>query len=217
MNREQWLKERKNGIGASDAAAAVGVSPYKSNTELWEEKTGRRQPRDISDESYVKYGTEAEKYIRELFALDHPQYKVDYHEFKMIRHPDYPYIFATLDGELTDEQGRRGILEIKTTQIMNSAQWSQWGNWSQGRYTERIPDGYYVQVLHQLLATGWDFVELNAQIKYTGHGKTLKRTETYHIERLEVQQDIDWLLKQEIEFWEHVQKGTAPSLLLPAI
>lgn len=217
MNREQWLKERKAGIGASDAAAVVGVSPFKSNTELWEEKTGRRHPKDISNEPYVKYGTEAEKYIRELFALDHPQYKVGYHEFKMIRHPAYPYIFATLDGELTDEQGRRGILEIKTTEIMNSAQWSQWGSWSQGKYTERIPDGYYVQVLHQLLATGWDFADLNAQIKYTSHGKTLKRTETYRIERSEVQQDIDWLLKQEIKFWEHVQKDTAPSLLLPAI
>jgi len=217
VNREQWLKERLKGIGASDAAAVVGASPYKSNTELWEEKTGRRQPEDISDEPRVKYGTQAEKYIRELFALDNPQYKVDYRDFKMLHHAKYPYIFATLDGELTDEGGRRGILEIKTTEIMNSAQWNQWGLWEQGKYTERIPDGYYVQVLHQLLATDWDFAELNAQIKYSSHGKMVKRTETYHIEREEVQRDIDWLLEREIKFWEHVQRDTAPSLLLPAI
>ena len=35
MNREQWLKVRKQGVGASDAAAAVGLNPYQSPLELW--------------------------------------------------------------------------------------------------------------------------------------------------------------------------------------
>ena len=41
MNRKDWLKIRKQGIGASDAAAAVGISPYQSPLELWMIKTGR--------------------------------------------------------------------------------------------------------------------------------------------------------------------------------
>lgn len=41
MDREQWLEVRKGGIGSSDAAAAVGLCPYKSQLELWMEKTGR--------------------------------------------------------------------------------------------------------------------------------------------------------------------------------
>ena len=41
MPREEWLAVRKRGIGSSDAAAAVGLSPYKSQLELWLEKTGR--------------------------------------------------------------------------------------------------------------------------------------------------------------------------------
>ena len=41
LEREEWLNIRKKGIGSSDAAAAVGLNPYKSQLELWMEKTGR--------------------------------------------------------------------------------------------------------------------------------------------------------------------------------
>ena len=41
MPRDDWLTVRKQGIGSSDAAAAVGLNPYKSQLELWLEKTGR--------------------------------------------------------------------------------------------------------------------------------------------------------------------------------
>ena len=40
MNREEWLQARRRGIGGSDAAAVLGLSPWKSNVRLWEEKTG---------------------------------------------------------------------------------------------------------------------------------------------------------------------------------
>ena len=39
-NREEWLKERKKGIGASEASCIIGVNPWKTNVELWQEKTG---------------------------------------------------------------------------------------------------------------------------------------------------------------------------------
>ena len=41
LDRDQWLEVRKGGIGSSDAAAAVGLHPYKSQLQLWMEKTGR--------------------------------------------------------------------------------------------------------------------------------------------------------------------------------
>ena len=77
-SREEWLQGRKNHIGGSDAAACVGLNPYKDNVQLWEEKVGLVLPEDISDKDYVQYGTEAEEYLRALFALDHPEYKVLY-------------------------------------------------------------------------------------------------------------------------------------------
>jgi putative phage-type endonuclease len=41
LSRDDWLEVRRGGIGSSDAAAAVGLNPYKSQLELWIEKTGR--------------------------------------------------------------------------------------------------------------------------------------------------------------------------------
>lgn len=41
LSRDEWLEVRKHGIGSSDAAAALGLNPYKSQLELWMEKTGR--------------------------------------------------------------------------------------------------------------------------------------------------------------------------------
>lgn len=40
-NREEWLAIRQTGLGGSDIAAALGVSPWKTPVELWMEKTGQ--------------------------------------------------------------------------------------------------------------------------------------------------------------------------------
>lgn len=208
MNRDEWLKERLNGIGASEAAAIVGMSPHKTNVQLWEEKTGRRIAEDISNKPYVKFGAEAEAHIRALFALDFPIYKVSYEEFKIIRNPDYPFIFATLDGDL-DDGFRKGILEIKTTEILRSNQWKEWDG--------RIPQNYYIQVCHQLLATGYEFAVLKARIKYQKNGEVCAAIRHYHIEREEVEEDIRYLLEKEIAFWDCVVNDRRPDLILPAI
>ena len=49
MTREDWLEERKKGIGGSDAATILGLNPYKTSIDLWEEKTGRKDAEDISE------------------------------------------------------------------------------------------------------------------------------------------------------------------------
>ena len=77
-SREDWLEKRKNTVGGSDASAILGRNPYCSNVDLFEIKTGRKQSEDISDKSFVKYGTQAETYLRELFQLDFPEYRVEY-------------------------------------------------------------------------------------------------------------------------------------------
>ena len=211
MDKETWLKERKKGIGGSDAAAILGLNPYKTNVELWEEKVGLREPEDISHKDYVKYGTEAEDMLRKLFALDYPQYDV-YHPdgFEMLWHPQHDFLFASLDGELIDkETRRRGILEIKTTNILQSMQKEKWN--------DQVPDNYYLQVLHYLLVTGWDFAVLKAQLKYDyGDGPYLI-TRHYHIERSEVEDDLKILLKAELEFWHQVELKQRPNLILLAI
>lgn len=211
-NNEEWLKARLQGIGASEASAIIGCNPYMSNVDLWRLKTGRKQAQDISSNAHVQYGHDAEGPLRELFALDYPQFEVSYGgAFDMVHNPEHPYIFATLDGRLKEKAtGRLGVYEGKTTEILRSMQREKW--------KDRIPDNYYVQVIHQLIATGWDFAVLNAQMKRVFDGDVRTETRRYFIERAEVQNDIDYLLAEEVKFWtEYVQKDREPPLILPEI
>lgn len=211
-NHDEWLKERRYGIGASEAASVLGMSKWKSNTELWEEKVELRQPEDISWKPFVQYGHDAEPHLRALFALDHPELAVIYDSpYKIIRNDELPFIFATPDGELLESRtGRRGGLEIKTTEILNPSQWANW--------KDQIPQQYYCQVCHQMLATGWEFVWLKAQIKWTTRtGEMRLDTREYLIEREEVQDDIEALREALIDFWHHVETKTRPALKLPEI
>lgn len=210
MNRQEWLQERMKGLGGSDASAILGMNPYKSNIELWQEKTGRVVPEDIGHKPYVKYGNDAEKYLVSLFELDYPEYQVVWNDkFKIHKNPDHQFIYATLDAELTDQSGKQGVLEVKTTEILKSMQWEQW--------KDGIPNNYYIQVLHQLLATGWGYGILKAQLKTVYSEEVRLNTRHYRIERSEVQEDLDYLLEQEIRFWQHVEKDTKPPLVLPPI
>lgn len=205
---EEWLVNRK-GIGGSDASAILGLNPYKTNQELWIEKKGQMSPVDISGKSYVKYGNDAEPLLRALFALDYPEYKVEYYDNNMLTNNQYPWAHASLDGELVDLDGRRGILEIKTTNILQSMQWQKWDN--------QIPDNYYIQVLHYLLVTEYDFVVLKAQLKSVRDGEVRLTTKHYHIEREEVLDDIEMLKNEEEKFWYSLKSGQEPGLLLPEI
>lgn len=204
-----WLKARTYGIGGSDASAIVGKSPYKTNIDLFEEKIGRKIPEDISDKPYVRFGTLAEPHIRAIFALTYPEYCVFYHENRILRSKQYPFLQASLDGELEDENGRKGILEIKTTNILQSMQYEKWKN--------RIPDNYYIQVLHYLLVTGYDFVVLRAYLMSEWGSEKRATVKDYTIERSEVEEDLKFLLTEEQKFWKYVESGRKPPLLLPEI
>lgn len=207
MTREDWLEERKKGIGGSDAAAIIGANPYKDNIKLWEEKTGRRKAEDISDKSYVKYGTEMEPILRESFKIKHPEFEILHEENTIIKHPVYPFLFASLDGILINkETGEKGILEIKTSEILRSMQKEKW--------KDQIPPNYYCQILHYLNVTGFTFVKLFAELNYE---ENYQVTKTYTIERKDVEEDIKYLEKKEIEFWKYIEEDKCPPLVLPNI
>ncbi len=205
--RDEWLKARGNTIGGSDASAVVGKNSYKNNVELWLEKTGQVIPEDIGDKPYVKYGTEAEKHLRELFKLDYPQYEVFYEENNLFLNEKYPWGHYSADGWLKDQDGRKGILEIKTTEILQSMQKEKW--------REQVPENYYVQLLHGLLIMEADFAVLKAQLKTVFDGVPYLQTKHYTIERSEVESDIKYLADHEEKFWSYKLSGKQPPLLLP--
>lgn len=208
-SREAWLEARKNFIGGSDASAVLGMNPYKTNQELWEEKVGMAVPEDISDKPYVKYGHEAEPLLRELFKLDFPEYSVGYEDNNLWLNDQFPWAHASLDGWLMDQNGRQGILEIKTTNILQSMQKEKW--------KDRIPDNYFIQILHYLMVTGFDFAVLKAQLKYDFGGDIMCQVKHYKIERADVLEDLKILESSERNFWKQVQEEKRPGLLLPEI
>lgn len=209
-DRDEWLQHRMSRIGGSDASCIVGMNPYRSNVELWQIKTGQVEPEDISDKPYVQYGTHAEAYLRELFQLDFPQYQVIYAENNMFLNDKYPFAHASLDGWMIEkETGRTGILEIKTTNILQSMQKEKWNH--------RIPDNYYIQVLHYLMVTEFDFAILKAQLKSEFNGEVYLQTRHYKVERSEVEEDIHFLESAERKFWQQVQERKKPALILPEI
>lgn len=208
--RGEWLRARSQFIGGSDAGCILGLNPWKSNLDLYREKTGLQEPEDISDKDIVKYGVAAEPHLRALFALDYPEYKVDYVENNIWMNDDIDWAHASLDGWLTDPEGRKGILEIKTANIQNAAQKEKW----QGQ----IPPSYFCQILHYLMVTEWDFAILSAWLKYEIPGEEpFAHVKRYRIERSEVEDDIEYLRAEENKFWECVKNNVEPPRKLPEL
>ena len=200
------------GIGGSDASAVLGLNPYMSNIDLWEIKTGRKIPKDISNVSYVKYGNEAEAPLRELFKLDFPQYEVEHKENTVVVHPEHDFLRCSLDGKLIDrDTGEVGVLEVKTTDILSSMHQEKWEN-------DRIPDNYYIQVIHCMMVIGASFAILKAQLKTRYKDEVRLNIRHYRIDINEgdVKQDIEDLKRKEIKFWnEYVLKDKQPPRELP--
>lgn len=211
-DRDEWLHHRSRYIGGSDAACIIGLNPWKSNVDLWKEKTGKVEAEDISSKPYVQFGINAEPILRDLFRLNYPQYKLDYDENNSYLNDKYPFAAASLDGELTDiTTGRKGIWECKTTEIVSSMSKEKWAG--------KIPDNYYCQLLHYLLVReDCEFAHLTALLTFKFEDKELyQQIKNYHIERADIAEDIAYLAEKESEFYESLKNGRCPALILPEL
>lgn len=203
QTREEWERARVR-IGGSDAAAIVGESPYMTNADLWEIKTGRKKGADLSDVELVQYGHDAEPLLRELFKLDRPDLKVEYVENNLFTNDKYPFAHVSLDGWLIEKAtGRKGVLEIKTALTQSAAAVNSW--------RDRIPQKYYIQVLHECALMEADFVIVLAQLK---NATGTKVTRAYTFERAEIAEDMNFLMAEEAQFWNYVKTDTRPPLVL---
>ena len=214
MARQEWLNSRKRGIGGSDAAAVIGQNPYMTNVELWEIKTGRKEQAGVSNKECVKFGVAAESFIRELFALDNPEYKITNEPFKISKNPQYPFIIGTFDGIIEDgKTWQTGLLEIKTGTIRRSSDWNKWGG-------NIMPQNYYIQILHYFLVReDFEFAVLKARLsekKYNG-GRDVIHIKQYEIKRSDCLNDMEMLLKAEQEFWGYVERDERPPLIIPGL
>jgi len=189
LDRDQWLNVRKGGIGSSDAAAAVGLCPYKSMLELWMEKTGRDSASAVPSgmdhptfwgtllEPYVAvaYTQKTERKVRKLNAV--------------LQHPTFPFMLANIDREVVGAADVQ-ILECKTAGEFGSRLWR-----------DGVPEYVQIQVQHQLAVTG----------KSAADVAVLLCGQKLDIHRIERDEDvIGRLTVLEARFWEYVETDTPP-------
>lgn len=227
--KEEWLKLRGQGVGGSDCSIVVGLNPYKSNLQLWQEKLGLRTPPNIDNE-HTRYGQACEDALRTIFQADYVGKLNITHSDELLIRKDKPYLRASLDGEIevledcrivsfhygnseTPEsefimdlkKGMRGILEIKTADILSSMHREKWG--------DNIPDNYYCQTIHYLNVTGYDFVIVFAQLTTTAKEVKTHLTRTYGYMKNSRLGDMKYLEDAIDTFWcENVLKKKEPPL-----
>lgn len=187
-NREEWLKARETRIGGSEASSLIGMNKYTSLHDLWERKIKGVQS-DISNE-LIEYGNDMEPLLREMYRIKHSEMDIQYSGNTILYSKQYEWVSYSPDGLLWDGS-RAGILEIKTSFIRNSNMNEEW--------KDSIPQNYFIQVLWGLICTGFEFVELIAELRYLDGNSSIKQ---YHIERIEVLEDMEYLLEESRRNWE---------------
>jgi len=147
MDNAQWLEERRKGIGGSDIAAILGLSPFKTAYQVYREK--RKEVEDWQGNNLTDWGKRMEPAIRQWYS-DQTGRSVRLPD-KIMYHEKYPFMLASLDG-FTDD---RRIVEIKTARSGK--------NWGEPR-TNQIPDYYAVQCHHYMIVTGFEVTDVPVSI-----------------------------------------------------
>ena len=133
LPREQWLEYRRKGIGGSDAAAVLGISPFRTGRDLYYDKLNIVTADDAENWVQLEVGTLLEPLVAKIFAHK-TGYKIYRRPF-MFQHPLYPWMLADLDYMVELPDGTTAILEIKTTNYNAKDNW--WYN------SEEIVPIYY--------------------------------------------------------------------------
>jgi putative phage-type endonuclease len=136
----EWLAVRASGLGGSEIAAVLGLSPWQSRFSLWHRKKGLLSPEP--DNEGMSRGRRLEPVIAEWFADQHPEYQV--RRTGTWANRARPWQLATPDRLLTT-LSKRAALEIKTA--ADAAEWGEPGS-------DEIPVYYRAQVIWQLDTLG---------------------------------------------------------------
>ena len=206
LTRDQWLDRRVVGIGSSDAAVIVGVSPYKSALQLYHEKLGTKQPHRGELEQ-LRWGNILERPIGQRYAEETGR-MVDHLSpagtFSIMRNDARPWQHASLDGLVVrglvpHVDGRvfkefpadgDGVLEIKNASSYVGERWK-----------DEPPIEFVVQVQHQLAVTGKQWGSIAALIGGVLFlWQDLARDDCF----------IEILCKMELEFIQRIEAKDPP-------
>jgi len=178
-DRESWLELRREGIGGSDAAGVLGVSPWSSPVSVFADKV---LGSDNKDSEPMYWGRTLEPVILEHYARETEREVTS--DGRLLRSKEYPCMQVTLDGRQSGPAGERGFVEVKNTRF---------------HLKDGVPQHYWIQMQHQFAVTGWrwgTFAVLVMGAEF--YWKDVARDDDF----------IDGtLIPAELDFWDRVQAG----------
>jgi putative phage-type endonuclease len=183
---QDWLEARKSGIGGSDAAGVVGLSPWDSSIRVYLDKVG--QAVQIEDNERMRQGRDLEPIVAKRFE-EATGIKLEKHPY-ILQSKSHPFMLANIDYKVC---GLNEGFEAKTTDGRNAKEWEN----------GKIPRWYEIQCHHYMAVTGAVRWHIACLILGTGFEYAV-------IER--DQELIDYLQKAEGDFWrDNVLAKVMPS------
>lgn len=184
----EQLRERKQGIGSSDVAAVLGLSPYRGPHDVWADKTSD----DVEqiDNVHTRFGNMMEPVMIAWYAEQNPEWTVipnrDENGDQVITtHPDLPWAKATQDAIAFCGE-RRKLVEIKTASWTMADKWGEEG-------TDEIPDEYMAQVIWQMFVLDIDSADVVVLLD--------KEPRIYHVQR---RMDVERGIAAKVgQFWRN--------------
>ncbi len=185
LDKESWLKYRKQGIGGSDAGAVCGLNPYRTAIQVYYDKTSD-SIEDVDNEA-MRQGRELEEYVARRFCEA---------SGKKVRRANVMYYDEKNSFMLADIDrmvvGENAGLECKTASPYSEEKWRD----------DKIPLSYQLQCYHYMSVCNADAWYIAVLI----YGRDFKY---YRIERDD--EVIENLIRIEKEFWnEYVLKQVIP-------
>ena len=184
--RAEWLQIRGQYIGGSDAAAVLGLDPYRSALALWAEKTGA--VKSFDGNVITETGAYLEAFVAGLFTRETGK-KVQRCNFVIVNEK-YPWACADVDRLVC---GESAVLEIKTTNSFINVKKFRTGE---------FPERWYCQCMHYLAVTG-------RQKCYLAVLSNCRDFYVFELERDE--EEIASLMDAEREFMQRVKDGNPPA------
>lgn len=135
----EWHEYRKSHIGGSDAPAIMGVSPWRTRYELWQQKIG--SSKNDSQSEAMKRGNDLEPIVRGLFeGMSNYSFTPCVFENEL-----YPWMSCSVDG-YDDESDV--LIEIKCPGAVDH----------EIAKRGEVPPKYYPQLQHTLAVTSRDMI-----------------------------------------------------------
>ncbi|HIG0360442.1 YqaJ viral recombinase family protein [Clostridium botulinum] len=191
LSHSDWLEARKLGITGTDLGGLTGVSKYSTPIKIYLDKIGELEPTEDNEAMY--WGRIMEDVIAKDFQSRNDNMKVN-RVNAILKHPEYEWALGNIDRLITNDNGEKGILEIKTVSEYIKTAWEG----------EEVPPQYMVQLQWYMFVAGVKFGYFAALI---GGNKYIQK----YVERDE--ELIEILKNIAQNFWENNVLTKTPPLI----